>query len=97
MDQIIALLQPLGLTQYEARAFVTLVHRGLSTAYQVSKGAGIPRARIYDVLDGLVNQGLVMSIPTADDTKTYRAVPRIGWIRSRSRCRTWQPPDQPFR
>ena len=75
MDSLIALLQPLGLTQYEARAFVALVQRGQNTAYQVSKDSGIPRARIYDVLDGLVRQGLVMLSPTPADTKRYQAVP----------------------
>ncbi len=75
MDSLIALLQPLGLTQYEARAFATLVQRGQSTAYQVSKDSGIPRARIYDVLDDLTRQGLVMLSPTPDDTKRYQAVP----------------------
>ncbi len=75
MESLIALLQPFGLTQYEARALVALVQRGTSTAYQVSKDSGIPRARIYDVLDGLVHQGLVMIQTTAEDAKSYRAVP----------------------
>lgn len=75
MDSLIEQLQPLGLTQYEARAFVALIQRGLSTAYQVSKDSGVPRARIYDVLDGLTNEGLVMVSTTPTDTKKYQAVP----------------------
>ena len=37
----------LGLTQYEAKAYVALVRRDSSTAAQVSRLAGVPRQRIY--------------------------------------------------
>jgi sugar-specific transcriptional regulator TrmB len=71
----VELLQQLGMTQYEARAFIALAQWGVSTAYQVSKHSGIPRARIYEILEGLVNQGLAMIGEDRGNAKTYRALP----------------------
>jgi sugar-specific transcriptional regulator TrmB len=48
----------LGLTGYEARAYVALIGRGSCTAADVARLAGLPRQRIYDVLGGLVERGL---------------------------------------
>ena len=53
----------LGLTQYEARAYVALVRRDASTAAEVARLAGVPRPRIYDVLQSLVTKGLAADRP----------------------------------
>ena len=53
----------LGLTTYEARAYVALVKRDSFTAAQVSRQAGLPRQRIYDVLGSLVQKGLASARP----------------------------------
>lgn len=53
----------LGLTTYEARAYVTLVRRDSFTAAQVARTAGLPRQRIYDVLASLVEKGLASARP----------------------------------
>ena len=50
-------LTQLGLTTYEARAYVALLGRDSFTAAQVSRQAGLPRQRIYDVLGSLVEKG----------------------------------------
>jgi sugar-specific transcriptional regulator TrmB len=55
----------LGLTTYEARAYVGLVRRDSFTAAQVARQAGLPRQRIYDVLGSLVQKGLASSRPGA--------------------------------
>jgi sugar-specific transcriptional regulator TrmB len=55
----------LGLTTYEARAYVALVRRDSFTAAQVARQAGLPRQRIYDVLGSLVQKGLASSRPGA--------------------------------
>lgn len=52
--------QKLGFNEYEAKSYVALVKLGPATAYQVSKASGIPRARIYDVLNTLVEKGIVL-------------------------------------
>jgi sugar-specific transcriptional regulator TrmB len=56
-------LTRLGLTSYEAKAYLALMRRGSSTAAQVSRLAGVPRQRIYDVLASLVERGLASSKP----------------------------------
>jgi sugar-specific transcriptional regulator TrmB len=53
----------LGLTTYEARAYVSLVRRDSFTAAQIARNAGLPRQRIYDVLASLVEKGLASARP----------------------------------
>jgi HTH-type transcriptional regulator, sugar sensing transcriptional regulator len=53
----------LGLTTYEARAYVALVRRDSFTAAQVARQSGLPRQRIYDVLGSLVEKGLASTRP----------------------------------
>lgn len=56
-------LTRLGLTSYEARAYVALMGRESFTAAQVARMAGVPRQRIYDVLGSLVEKGLASTRP----------------------------------
>ena len=74
MNELIAQLKELGLTEYEAKAYTALVQNSHVSAYQVSKNSGIPRARIYDILNGLVEKGFVLKEETADQT-TYSSIP----------------------
>lgn len=57
---IIHQLKKLGFNEYESKSYTTLVQSGTCTAYQVSKLSGIPRARIYDILESLVEKGIVL-------------------------------------
>lgn len=68
-------LQLVGLTQYESKAFIALVSAGSNTPFQISKISGIPRARVYDTLDTLVDKGLAMREAMNDGTKIYRSIP----------------------
>ncbi len=56
-------LARLGLTSYEARAYIALTGRDSFTAAQVARLAGLPRQRIYDVLGSLVQKGLAAARP----------------------------------
>lgn len=71
--ELINQLKQLGYTEYEAKAYIALVQNNHVTAYQVSKNSGIPRARIYGILDLLVDKGLVMKEETPEIT-TYTAI-----------------------
>ncbi len=62
-DRVIAELTKLGLTSYEARAYAALTGRDSFTAAEVSRAAGLPRQRIYDVLGSLLEKGLVSTRP----------------------------------
>jgi HTH-type transcriptional regulator, sugar sensing transcriptional regulator len=66
-------LARLGLTTYEAKAYLALIRRESSAAADVARLARLPRQRIYDVLAGLVERGLVSSYPGSP--AKYSAVP----------------------
>jgi sugar-specific transcriptional regulator TrmB len=53
----------LGLTGYEARAYLALLRRDSETAAQTARLANLPRQRIYDVLASLVDKGLASTHP----------------------------------
>lgn len=59
MDENINTLKGLGLTMYEAQAYVTLTSLISSHATEISEQSGIPRSKIYDVLKGLVKKNFI--------------------------------------
>ncbi|MBK3493295.1 TrmB family transcriptional regulator [Viridibacillus sp. YIM B01967] len=74
MQDIIKKMQSLGFNQYEAKAYLALVRIGSASAYQVSKDSGIPRARIYEILNGLEQQGIVLK-EEINDAAQYSPLP----------------------
>ncbi|MFB6118983.1 TrmB family transcriptional regulator [Halosegnis sp.] len=62
MDQP-GLFDTLGLTEYEATALAALLRLGQTTAPNLAEATGIPKARIYDVLDSLADRGYLKVIP----------------------------------
>jgi len=56
-------LVDLGLTGYEASAYLALIRRGRATGAEIARLAELPRQRIYDVLSGLVARGLASVEP----------------------------------
>jgi sugar-specific transcriptional regulator TrmB len=62
-ETLSAELSRLGLTTYEAKAYVALVGRDSFTAAQVARQADLPRQRIYDVLESLVSKGMAAARP----------------------------------
>jgi sugar-specific transcriptional regulator TrmB len=65
-------LAGLGLTRYEAAAYLALLGRQGFTPAQVSAQAGVPRQRIYDVLASLAARGLC--IERHEGQRLFRAV-----------------------
>lgn len=68
-------LQKFGLNQYEAKAYAALLKTGTANAYSICKESGIPRARIYDVLESITNRGLAMVEESSENVKSYTPVP----------------------
>ncbi len=60
MKDIEPLLREIGMKEYEAKAWLTLLKNGTSTADAVSKLSGIPVTRVYETLDSLEKRGLVI-------------------------------------
>ncbi|MGD8718031.1 MAG: helix-turn-helix domain-containing protein [Candidatus Zixiibacteriota bacterium] len=67
------LLQELGLTEYEARAYVAVLAQPGGPAAAIARAAAIPRPRIYDILDRLSRRGFV--VRTGGRRTSYHAVP----------------------
>lgn len=61
MEQVIKQLKKLGFNEYEAKSYAALVKLGKTNAYQVSKVSGVPRARIYDILNNLCERGIALT------------------------------------
>ena len=59
MNDDVHLLKGLGLTMYEAQAYVTLTSLIESTAAEIAEKSNIPRSKIYDVLKGLHEKGFI--------------------------------------
>ena len=59
MDENISTLKGIGLTMYEAQAYVTLTSLIQASADEVSKNSGIPRSKIYDVLKKLSEKDFI--------------------------------------
>ena len=68
-----ASLRDLGLSEYEARAYRSLLRTGPTTAKELSRTSEVPMGRIYDVLNGLEQHRLVRS-QAAGRPKKYVAV-----------------------
>ena len=57
-----SLLLRLGLTEYESKTLATLFKMGEAEAPAISRIAQVPKTRVYDVLDKLVEKNLVIEI-----------------------------------
>ncbi|MBS3063111.1 MAG: TrmB family transcriptional regulator [Candidatus Diapherotrites archaeon] len=70
--EVNALLEQLGLTEYEAKTLTALFKLRESEAPEVSRIAQVPKTRVYDVLDRLTKRKLVIEI--YGRPKKYRVV-----------------------
>ncbi len=66
------LLEKLGLTEYEAKTLGTLFNLKEAEAPEISRTAQVPKTRVYDVLEKLMQKNLIIEINGRP--KLYRAV-----------------------
>ncbi len=59
MESVVEKLKRVGLTEYEAKAYLALLNTHLNTATQASEKSGVPRTKIYAVLEALRSKGWV--------------------------------------
>ncbi|PSP95665.1 TrmB family transcriptional regulator [Halobacteriales archaeon QS_4_62_28] len=62
-----------GLTEYEETALTELLRLGQTTAPNLAEATGVPKARIYGVLDALSDRGFLKIVPGRP--KEYQAKP----------------------
>lgn len=58
-DRVAAALESLGFTEYESRAYLSAVSLGTARFSELATESDVPQQRIYDVVDGLRERGLV--------------------------------------
>jgi sugar-specific transcriptional regulator TrmB len=66
-------LQSIGLNAYEARSYLVLVGHPRFKALELAARAHVPRQKIYEVLDSLLEKGFAQVIQ--EKTKLFSAVP----------------------
>jgi|GEM_PF-1448479 sugar-specific transcriptional regulator TrmB len=73
MNEAVEELMKLGFTEYQAKVFSALTYIGPSGASEISRASGVPRTKVYEILEELVNKQVVeyrRGRPTV-----YRALP----------------------
>lgn len=63
MDDLAMYLHEMGLSKYEASAYLALLSEGKGTAKAVAQAGDIPQSRVYDTLERLANKGFVTIQP----------------------------------
>ncbi len=62
----------LGFSDYEAKAYISLLQKNPATAYEIAKNAAIPTSKIYEVLVKLSDKGVISEF---DDNGKRRYIP----------------------
>ncbi|WP_329091597.1 MULTISPECIES: TrmB family transcriptional regulator [unclassified Streptosporangium] len=76
MRDVVEQLQRLGMSGYEAKAYVTLVGAGQPlNGYEVAKRSGVPRSTVYETLGKLVAKGAAYELRGSDDATDYLPLP----------------------
>jgi sugar-specific transcriptional regulator TrmB len=70
MKSTVTELMELGISEYEAKVYLSLLRDSPSTAYEIGKTSGVPTSKVYEVLKKLVDKDVV-SIVGNEKTKKY--------------------------
>ena len=75
-DQIIEDLRGLGISGYEAKAYLALVKAGEPlNGYAIAKRSGVPRSTVYETLGKLVSRGAAFEVQDGDEATSYLPLP----------------------
>lgn len=72
-QQVVQQLERIGLSPYEARAYVSLLGIQPVNGYDLARASGIPASKIYETLQRLVAKGAVLA--SAQEPTVYQATP----------------------
>lgn len=76
-DMVIECLKKLGLSEYEGKAYLGLLLEYPVNGYTLSKNSGIPRSRIYEVLENLKGKQLIFEEESGKATLFYPLEPEM--------------------
>ncbi len=63
METLIQNLTSVGISEKEARVYITLLQLGKASAYSISERSGLKKPTTYVILDELIKKGLVLKVP----------------------------------
>ena len=67
-DRIVEELRAIGMSAYEAKAYVALLAAGRPiNGYEVAKRSGVPRSTVYETLGKLVSRGAAFEVRAGED------------------------------
>ena len=76
IERIAAELGDIGMSAYEAKAYLALVAAGAPlTGYEVAKRSGVPRSTVYETLAKLVAREAAFEVRSEAETTIYVALP----------------------
>ena len=73
-EQLVEGLTKIGLQRYQAQVYIASIVLGEATPYLIAKESGVPRAKVYSVLDSLVELGFMVKVP-AEKGMLFKALP----------------------
>ena len=74
MQEKINLLNKIGLTDSESKVYLALLKNGSLSGYEASKVSTVPRSKVYNVLEGLINKGFIV-FSEHGNGNAYSAIP----------------------
>jgi sugar-specific transcriptional regulator TrmB len=80
-DKLVTRLMEAGLTGYESKAYLSLVRLGRAKVMPLARASGIPRNKLYHVLESLTEMGLAQKL--ADEPLEYAPRPLAPFVERR--------------
>ncbi len=77
LKNIIEDMKKLGFSEYEVKAYMSLLEKYPLNGYGLSKSSGVPRSRIYEVLGNLEEKRIVFKQVDGDATVYYPLEPKL--------------------
>lgn len=77
LKKIIEDMKKLGFSEYEVKAYMSLLEKYPLNGYSLSKVSGIPRSRIYEILNNLEEKQIVFKQIDGEATVYYPLEPQL--------------------
>ena len=69
VNNIISKLIDIGFSEYESRAYTSLLQKNPATAYEIARMSGIPSSKIYEITSRLMEKGIIAVMDFSGKTK----------------------------
>lgn len=63
ITELVDELKNIGFTKYESKAYIALTKDGILSAPGISKSSGVPKSRVYDIINMLISKKMIEEFP----------------------------------